>query len=221
MVNQLAQTQEIVDFIENTHEKYEKLLNIEEQTAFMASFILLARVIGLLYNTQNAFDNQHYLAVRLNMRGIYEANMMAKYFTIAFQKKSQSLENNLNKWFSGKVIENKIVRNLFVKELGASESELNQLYRLYSRPVHNTYQSVMESYEGAQINEQKVILKARNGFEYQKCANKQMLSDLFKLYKQSLVNSLNTLDLCLMVMLDRNEVAKIKQYIQQLKGVKK
>lgn len=209
---QLKTTREVIDFIKNTHQQYEKIINLEEKTGFTASFILLARVICLLYSIQNDLENRRFVSGRLNIRHIHEANHLAVYFKIGELKRNEKIKSDVSKWFRNKIIINATVRKFLAKEWAAKEELLTDLYGLYSKHNHNCIRPIMQSYKQAYLKNGEVAISVKGGFDYEQERDNQNLIELLELFKNSIISTLTVLDTCLMALLSQEEVKTLKGY---------
>lgn len=137
------QYNDIVPFVKNL-EKYIK--DITEQTFFSAVYLLSSSILSIFSSINILAKNWEYNSIMTLLRKLDEATTLCNLFSFECNENDS---NNLNKWFSWKIIDHKIWRektdtlpewiNIDFKSLQS------YLYQMTSQSAHNWYSSLLEN----------------------------------------------------------------------------
>jgi hypothetical protein len=162
----LDRLEQSVLFLEALHRKYEPGIDIvNKKTGGVAAFVLYARIISLLHSIITLLRKGVPTEAMILFRPLWEAILMAEYFTVSDERNENP--EVIQKWFE----ENespwaKDVRDYVSKHCNLPLDTLKKLYNGYSKPVHHTYQSIMESYRGMTMSGFGTSQSHREGFDY-------------------------------------------------------
>ena len=161
----LDRAQQAVNMLESLHKKYEPLIEIYERRGAVASFIVYARVISLLYSTIKLLRSGVPAESFILFRPLWEAVLLALYFWLSEAKGDN--QSKILKWFDSDISpQSKHVRHYVSKSTAMNLRELDEKSQLYSKPIHHTYRVIMESYRGFELSGCMGSHKQRNGFDY-------------------------------------------------------
>ena len=137
------QYNDIIPFIKDL-KKYVK--DITEQTFFSAIYLLSNSILSIFSSIKILANKWEYISIMTLLRKLDEAATLCNLFSIECNENNP---NNLNKWFSWKIINHKIWREKTDKlpEWINVDFEALQsyLYQMTSQAAHNWYSSLLES----------------------------------------------------------------------------
>lgn len=169
----IDKAREIIGYLEEIHTYYEKRLDVlNNKSALDAGFIIVARLISILYSSLNLIETGEIIGASVLFRSVYEGVNLAKYFI--FSSGSKEGQEDLDKWFSGEWIRNatceKFLGEYFKKTGFDKEGKLQEIqkkaYDLYSKLTHINYNAIMESYNAFASNGPGGEKVHRIGFDY-------------------------------------------------------
>lgn len=196
---QLTKVKEIIAFLQKLHSKYEKDFDLlEDKSGKIASIITYARVIALLNSIVEDIEKENYTAATITFRPLFEAIYLTEYFSLATD--DQAEQPRIKAWFTkNAVIMNKDIRGFLVTKFKSMVPEfdgdeyrklLEQLFEMYSKPIHHTYRSIVETYKGYSIDGFVGKHSHRIGFDYSNATNMRDFVPVFILLESLTSNAL-------------------------------
>ncbi len=188
----LGRIEETIKLLEEIHKKYEPGIDIaKDQGGAVAAFIVFARVISLLYSILALLRSGIPAESMILFRPLWEAVLLVEYFSV-----SDALGHNSNairRWFEkeGEIIGAKDVREYVSKHLGLPIELLKKLNNGYSRPVHHTHNSIMESYRGYSLSGMGANFQRRLGFDYHTSSIGRDLVAIISAFEDLIMSVLN------------------------------
>ena len=143
----LSIDQKIVDKLIEIHRSIEYDFTIfGAKNGKTGSYIVLVRSLSLLTVINDLLKSGKSSEAQVYFRTVHEANALSLYFTFSYLKN----ENNrqINSWFVKHVnLDLKSIRKYLAEISSIPEEYLETLFGDYSKLLHHTYRSIMESYK--------------------------------------------------------------------------
>jgi hypothetical protein len=122
-------------------------------------------------------------------RTIWEGGLLVRYFTIS--EKREENEGAIRRWFEkDESPAPKVVRAYISQHLGIPLEDLRDSYNTFSKPVHLTYQAVMESYRAVSMDGYLGTRTKRLGFDYHKASMMRDVVSFYVGFEQILLNAM-------------------------------
>lgn len=186
----LDRAERTVQLMQRVHSEHEPGIDIfADRRGSVAAFILIARIISLLYSALALLRSAVPAETMLLFRPIWEAGLLVRYFTASEKRKENAAE--IRRWFEKeKSPQPSLVRDYISKHIGIPVEDLRASYNAYSKAVHLTYQAVMESYRTVSMSGFLGDRTKRLGFDYHKASMMRDIVSLYLVFEQLLLNAL-------------------------------
>lgn len=191
----LDRAEKTVKILEEFHKKYEHGIDLNDKRGIIASFIIYARIISLLYSIMKLLRSAIPSESFILLRPLWEAILLAEYFYISEIRTEN--EREIRRWFN---IEEspapKDVRRYISRTMNLPIETLNKLYNGYSKPVHHTYNSIMESYR--EINMSGILGEHKKsfGFDYNQSTMMRDIITLIEAFENLLLPAVQGFYFC-------------------------
>lgn len=158
----------VVDYLIEIHQRLEANFNIfDNRNGYSASYVALVRGLSLLVATNDLLKKGMSSEAQILYRTIHEADILSFYFCFSHLNNENNRE--INSWFKKKInLDLKKVRNYVSNISDIHEYYLADLFGDYSKLLHHTYASMMESYKHYYNFSPLRAKEKREGFEYYK-----------------------------------------------------
>lgn len=192
----LERDEKTVKILEEIHKKYEPGIDLlNDKRGAVASFIIYARVISLLYSIikllRSAIPSESFIL----LRPLWEAILLAEYFLISDMRDEN--KNVISKWFNNnRSPAPSDVRYYVAKTMNLPIETLKELYDKYSKPVHHTYNTIMESYREINMSGFLGEHSKSLGFDYNESTVMRDIITLVEAFENLLESSLQGFYLC-------------------------
>lgn len=179
-----------IRLLERLHSQHEPGIDIfNDRRGAVAAFIVLARIISLLYSSLSLLRSAVPSETFLLFRTIWEGGLLVRYFTLSERRGENAAA--IRRWFEkDESPAPKDVRLYVSAHLGLPLESLKESYKVYSKPVHLTYQAVMESYRAVSMDGFLGTRAKRLGFDYHKSSMMRDIVSLYFAFEQILLNAL-------------------------------
>ena len=185
-----------IKLLEKLHRIYEpQMVLYDDQRGVIASFIIFARIISLLYSTvkllRSAIPSETYIL----LRPLWEAILLARYFKISEDKKDN--EKEIKAWFNDEISpQPSVVRNYIAQTTELPIQTLRELYNGYSKPVHHTYRTIMDMHSIISMEGFLGEYSKSYGFDYNQSTKMSDIATLICAFENLLLSSLQAFLLC-------------------------
>jgi len=204
-----------VQLLESLHKKYEKKIDIfKEKNGAVASFIVYARVISLLYSLIDLLRSSIPAESSILFRPLWEAILLAQYFSMSMA--SNENQGVIRRWFDKeKSPKASDVRYFIAKKMNKPVDNMRDLHNQFSKPVHHSYKAIMQSYRAYQMSGFLGDHRERFGFDYHKSSIIRDVVILLFDFEPLLLNSLGTFKFCFigLLQLDRDDYKSLESEI--------
>ena len=204
-----------VQLLESLHKKYEKQIDIfNKKNGAVASFIVYARVISLLYSLINLLRSSIAAESLILFRPLWEAILLAQYFSMSMA--SNENQGVIRRWFDNEKSPNASdVRYYISKKMNKPVDNMRDLHNQFSKPVHHSYKAIMQSYRTYQMSGFLGEHRERFGFDYHKSSLMRDIVTLLFAFEPLLLNSLGTFKFCFseFLQLDENDQKSLESEI--------
>lgn len=142
----LSKDKEVIERLVKIHEYLEPKFDIfESKDGKTGSYIVLVRSLSLLLVSNDLLKTGNASEAQVYYRTIHEANALSLYFIFSYiQNKNK---RQINAWFNkSKNLDLKGIRKFLSDISDIPPKYLNRLFGDYSKLLHHTYYSIMESY---------------------------------------------------------------------------
>jgi hypothetical protein len=162
----LDRDESVVALFEEIHKKYEPHIDIfSDKRGSVASFIIFARIISLLYSIINLLRNLVYSESFILFRPLWEAILLAEYFIVS--EHNNENEKEITDWFCNDESPRPWkVRKYLSAKLAIPLDMYSKLYDGYSKPIHHTYKSIMDTYKQMSLHGPTKTYTKNLGFDY-------------------------------------------------------
>lgn len=186
----LDRAEQTVQLLEQLHSKYERGIDVfEDHRGAVAAFIIYAREISLLYSMIALLRSAVPAEALLLGRPIWEAALLARYFYESDCRNENP--GDVKTWFEkDRSPAPADVRNYLAKTLAWPIESLRQMYNLYSKPIHLTYEVIMGSYRTISQSGAGGNFVKRMGFDYHKSSIMRDVVELYFVLEQLLLTAL-------------------------------
>jgi hypothetical protein len=186
----LDRAEQTIQLLERIHAQHEPSIDVlQDRRGSVAAFIILARVVSLLYSALALLRSSVPSEALLLLRTIWEGGLLVRYFAIS-EKRNENA-GAIRHWFEkDESPAPKVVRGYISEHLGIPLESLRESYRTFSKPVHLTYQAVMDSYRVVSMDGMLGTRMKRLGFDYHKSRVMRDVVSLYFAFEQILLNAL-------------------------------
>jgi hypothetical protein len=192
----LDRAKSAVNLLESIHKKYEPHLDLfNSKHGGIAAFITYARIISLLYSIIALLRSTVFSESYILLRPLWEAILLAEYFTLS----EANHENTrcISRWFDKEETPQPSEIRKYISEKNKIPIELlNKQYRLYSKPVHHTYESIMENYRAMHLDAFGKEYSKRSGFDYHESTRMRDIVTLILALEGLLQPAIRTFRVC-------------------------
>ena len=98
--------------------------------------------------------------------------------------------------FGGEYVKSRVVRAYLSKKLGHPEEILAKVYEAYSRALHYTYRSIMESYRKISMSGFGEKKSEQLGFDYHKSSHMRDVVEITRAFEEILLGALLAFKIC-------------------------
>ncbi|MCA9408023.1 MAG: hypothetical protein KC733_05000 [Candidatus Omnitrophica bacterium] len=153
MKPRIVKARQVIEDLEKIHNDYQSQINVlDYRTALVASYVICARIISLLYSTLNLIEKDKLVGASVLFRSIYEGMDLAQYFILSTG--SKNAQKKLARWFEGGDVKNTTTSDFllnYIDENGLADrrktkKQKDQMYDIFSGFVHFKFESIMESF---------------------------------------------------------------------------
>lgn len=192
----LDRAEHAVRLLENLHRKYEPKVDIfDDKRGAVASFIVYARVISLLYSIIRLLRSGIPSESFILFRPLWEAILLAEYFM--FSDANNEKQKVIKIWFEKDESPSaKEVRDYLSERLNRPIKLMRKLHRGYSKPVHHTYRAIMESYREISMSGFLGTRTKRLGFDYHQSSIMRDIVGLITNFEALLLAALKGFYIC-------------------------
>ncbi len=181
-----------VQLLEKLHKKYEKTMDIlKTKNGEVAAFIVYARVISLLYSIINLLRSSVAAESMILYRPLWEAILLVQYFTISMHNNEN--EGVIKRWFYKNDSPGAaIVRKYLADKMNKPVKNMQEVHHEFSKPVHHSYNAIMQSYKAYQMSGFLGDHCEKFGFDYRKSSLMRDIVSLLFSFEPLLLNALGT-----------------------------
>lgn len=192
----LDRDEEAVRLMETLHRKYEPKIDVfNDKRGAVASFIIYARVISILYSIIKLLRSGVPSESFILFRPLWEAVLLAEYFL--FSDANNDNQNKIRKWFEeDKSPYASDVRDYLSERLNMPIDLMRKLHNMYSKPVHHTYRTIMETYRAISMSGPCGERTRRLGFDYHQSSIMRDIVDLISGFETLLQCALQGYYMC-------------------------
>jgi len=179
----LERAQSTVDLLQSIHSKYEQSIDIfESKHGGVAAFIIYSRIISMLHSIIELLKSTIFSEAYILMRPLWEAILLADYFFLSEVNSENKRE--IRRWFENEETpQPREIRRYLSEKINIPLELLNKQYKLYSKPIHHTYNSIMESYQMVQMSGFGQTHTKRYGFDYHKSTKMRDIITLITVFE--------------------------------------
>jgi hypothetical protein len=202
-----------VSILERIHKKYELSFDIfEDKRGSVAAFIIYARVISLLYSIIALLRGGIPAESFILYRPLWEAILLSEYFYLS-EVNNQNVKN-IRKWFEKDITPSAgEIRYYLAEKLDLPLEKLQELNHSYSKPIHHTYNSIMESYRRVSMSGFLGEHRQRLGFDYHQSTMMRDIITLISSFENILLSALHGFLICFSYICTEEEIQTLKNEI--------
>lgn len=202
-----------VNILEGIHKKYDLSFDIfEDKRGSVAAYIIYARVISLLYSIIGLLRGGIPAESFILFRPLWEAIMLSEYFYLS--EINNQNKSNIRRWFEKDITPSAgDIRYYISEKLDLPIETLKELNHSYSKPIHHTYNTIMESYRGVSMTGFLGEHKQRLGFDYHQSTIMRDIITLITAFENLLLSALHGFIICFSNICTEEEIQTLKNEI--------
>jgi len=209
----LDRAEKAVVLMESIHKIHEPEFNLyEDKCGQVAGFIVYARVISLLHSVLSLLRNAIPAESLILFRPLWEAILLAEYFT--FSGSTNSNPDVIKGWFDKDIIVGAgDVRKFLDKENFLVLELTTNAQKAYSKPMHHTYRSIMESHRALSMSGMGTEKVKSFGFDYTQSSVMRDIIGIISALEKLLLFALQGFLICFANILTKEESKAINTEI--------
>lgn len=209
----LDRAEKAVVLMESIHKTHEPEFDLyEDKCGKVAGFIVYARVISLLHSVLSLLRNAIPAESLILFRPLWEAILLAEYFT--FSGLSNSNPDVIKGWFDkDTIVGASDVRRFLDKEKFLVLELTTNAQKAYSKPMHHTYRSIMESHRALSMSGMGTEKIKSLGFDYTQSSVMRDIIGIISAFEKLLLFALQGFLICFANILTKEESKAINTEI--------